>query len=378
MANTVRISPVSKNRDLKTFLKVPFLVYRDDPNWIAPLEFERKNFLSSDNPFFLHAEAKYWVAYQGNSPCGRISAQIDKSIHQSFDSKLGHIGMFECIDDQNVADMLMNAAESWLRQRGMMRAQGPFNLSINQECGVLVKGFDTPPMIMMGHALPYYQKLYEKAGYRKAKDLLAYGLDIPRGFSDKVLRFVEMAKKNPKIRIRDIDMKNYEQELQTFFNIFNDAWSGNWGFVPFTEAESRYTAKNMKILIAEHRVRICYFKDEPVAFMVTLPDINSVIKDFNGKLFPFNVFKFLWRIKAHHPERVRVPLMGVRKKVQGSLVGACMVFLMIETIREQVAKRGGKFAELSWILEDNLPMRKILEEIGCYVYKTYRIYEKTL
>lgn len=378
MASTVRISPVFKNRDLKTFLKVPFLVYRDDPNWIAPLEFERKNFLSSDNPFFLHAEANYWVAYQGNSPCGRISAQIDKSVHQSFDSKLGHIGMFECINDQNVADMLMNAAESWLRQRGMMRAQGPFNLSVNQECGVLVKGFDTPPMIMMGHALPYYQKLYERAGYRKAKDLLAYGLDIPRGFSDKVLRFVEMAKKNPKIRIRDIDMKNYEQELQTFFNIFNDAWSGNWGFVPFTEAESRYTAKNMKILIAEHRVRICYFKDEPVAFMVTLPDINSVIKDFNGKLFPFNVFKFLWRIKAHHPERVRVPLMGVRKKVQGSLVGACMVFLMIETIREQVAKRGGKFAELSWILEDNLPMRKILEEIGCYVYKTYRIYEKTL
>lgn len=378
MANACRISLVSKKPDLETFLRVPFFIYRNDPNWTAPLEIERKIFLSSDNPFFLHAEAKYWVAYQDNSPCGRISAQIDKSVLQTIDPKLGHIGMFECVDDQNVADMLMNTAETWLRERGMTRAQGPFNLSVNQECGVLVKGFDAPPMIMMGHALPYYQRLYEKAGYRKVKDLLAYGLDIPRGFSDKVLRFVEMGKKNSNIHIRDIDMKNYERELEIFFDIFNDAWSGNWGFVPFSKAESRYAAKNMKMLIAEHRVRICYFKKEPVAFMVTLPDINCLIKDFNGKLFPFNIFKLLWRIKARHPERVRVPLMGVRKKMQGSLVGACMVFLMIETIREQVAKRGGKFAELSWILEDNLPMRKILEEIGCYIYKSYRIYEKTL
>lgn len=378
MADSLRIHPVSGRSELKAFIRVPFALYHDDPNWVPPLEMERMETLTDKNPYFSHGEAKYWIAYRGSQPVGRISAQVDTLVHQAIDPKLCHIGLFECEDNQEAADVLFRAAEGWLRGKGMTRAQGPYNLSVNEECGVLVKGFDTPPMIMMGHARPYYQRLYEKAGYRKAKDLYAYGLDITRGFSEKVLRFVEMGKRNPAIHIRDIDMKNYDREIDAFFSIFNDAWSGNWGFVPFTDAEGRHAAKNMKMLIAPHRVRICYFHGEPAAFMVTLPDLNRFIRDFNGKLFPFNLVKLLWRLKTQYPERMRVPLMGVRKKLQGTLAGACMVLLLMETIREQVAGRGGKFAELSWILEDNMPMRKILEEVGCVIYKTYRIYEKAI
>ena len=378
MADPLRIHPVSGSGELKTFIRVPFALYRDDPQWVPPLTLERMETLTDKNPYFRHGEAKYWIAFRGREAIGRVSAQVDSLVHETIDGKLGHIGLLECADDLEAAERLLQTAEAWLKGKGMTRAQGPFNLSVNEECGVLVKGFDTPPMIMMGHARPYYQRLYEKAGYRKAKDLYAYGLDITRGFSDKVMRFVEMGKRNPAIEIRDIDMKNYDRELAAFFSIFNDAWSGNWGFVPFAEAEARHAAKNMKMLIAPHRVRICHFHGEPAAFMVTLPDLNGCIKDFGGKLFPLNIFRLLWRLKTAYPERVRVPLMGVRKHLQGTLGGACMVFLLIETIREQVAARGGKFAELSWILEDNMPMRKILEEIGCVIYKTYRIYEKAI
>jgi hypothetical protein len=378
MAEPVRIHPVSGTKDLKAFIRVPFALYKNDPNWVPPLEMERLDTLSDKNPYFRHGEAKYWIATRGSEPVGRISAQVDRLVLETIDPKLGHIGLFECADDFEAADALFRAAEGWLRTKGMTRAQGPFNLSVNEECGVLVKGFDTPPMIMMGHGLPYYPRLYEKAGYRKAKDMFAYGLDITKRFSDKVMRFVQMGQRNPAIAIRDIDMKHYDRELGDFFSIFNDAWSGNWGFIPFTDAEGRHAAKNMKMLVAPHRVRICHFHGEPAAFMVTLPDVNAYVRDFDGKLFPFNLFKLIWRLKTKYPERVRVPLMGVRKKLQGTIGGACMVFLLIETIREQVTGRGGTFAELSWILEDNMPMRKILEEIGCVIYKTYRIYEKPL
>ncbi|HXV74154.1 MAG TPA: N-acetyltransferase, partial [Sphingomonadales bacterium] len=197
MADPLRIHPVSGSAELKAFIRVPLSLYRNDPNWVPPLEFERKETLGPKNPYFLHGEAKYWIAFRGAETVGRISAQTDALVHQTIDPTLGHIGLFECADDQEAADALFRVAEGWLRAKGMARAQGPYNLSVNEECGVLVKGFDTPPMIMMGHALSYYQRLYERSGYKKAKDLYAYGLDITKGFSEKVQRFVDMGKRNP-------------------------------------------------------------------------------------------------------------------------------------------------------------------------------------
>lgn len=378
MAGGPVIRPVSGKADLKTFIRVPFPLYKDDPNWVPPLMVERLESLGPKNPYFKHAEAQYWIAERAGKPVGRISAQTDTLVHRTIDPRLGQFGLFECENDPAAAKALFAAAEHWLKARGMTRAQGPFNLSVNEECGLLVDGFDTPPMVMMGHALPYYQKLYREAGYSKAKDMYAYGLGITEGFSRRVMRFVEMAQRNKAIEIRDIDMKHYGRDLDHFFSIFNDAWSGNWGFVPFTEAEARHAAKTMKPLVRPHLVRICFYKGEPAAFMVTLPDLNHWIRDFGGKLFPFNVFRLLWRMKMQPWERLRVPLMGVRKPLQGTIAGGGMVFLLIETIRAEAVKRGGKFGELSWILEDNTAMNKILVEIGCTIYKTYRIFEKKL
>ena len=378
MANDIRIHPVSGKQDLKAFIHVPDALYADDPNWIQPLEVERMGVLTDKNPYFLRSEAQYFIAYRGDRAVGRISAQVDQLALEYIDPRMGHIGFFECEDDTGTAKALFEAAEGWLKSKGMTKSRGPFSLSVNEECGLLVKGFDTPPMIMMGHALPYYEKLYKATGYRKAKDMFAYFLNIRKGFDEKILRFVAMGQRNKSIEIRDADLNNYDAELKEFFSIFNDAWAGNWGFIPFTDEEARHAAKEMKPVVAAHRCRICSYKGETVAFMITLPDTNDMIRDFKGKLYPFNIFKLLWRIKMKYPKRVRVPLMGVRRHMQGTMAGACMVFMMIEPIRVEVYKRGGKVGELSWILEDNDAMNKILADIGCLKYKTYRVFDKKI
>ena len=378
MTSELHIHLVSGKADLKAFIHVPDALYADDPNWIQPLEVERMGVLTDKNPYFLNGEAQYFIAYRGDQPVGRISAQVDQLALECIDPKMGHIGFFECEDNVGTAKALFKAAEGWLKSKGMTKVRGPFSPSVKTECGLLVKGFETPPMIMMGHALPYYEKLYKAAGYKKAMDMFAYLLDITKEFDEKMLRFVAMGERNKSIEIRDIDMKRYSQELDHFFEIYNDAWANNWGFIPLTDEEWRHTKKEMKPLIAAHRSRICSYKGEPVAFMVALPDINDFTKDFKGKLFPFNIFKLLWRIKTKYPERGRVPLMGLRRNMQGTLPGACMVFMLIETIRREFCKRGGKIGELSWILEDNDAMNKILVDIGCVKYKTYRMFEKTL
>ncbi len=378
MANKIRIHPVSGKADLKAFIHVPDALYADDPNWIQPLEVERMDVLTEKNPYFLNGEARYFIAYCGDRAVGRISAQVDQLALEYVDPKMGHIGFFECQDDAATAKVLFEAAEGWLKSKGMTKVRGPFSPSVKTECGLLVKGFDTPPMVMMGHALPYYESLYKATGYKKAKDMFAYKLDISKGFNEKMLRFVAMGQRNKSIEIRDADLTRYDEELKEFFSIFNDAWADNWGFIPFTDEEARRAAKEMKPVVAAHRCRICHYKDEPVAFMITLPDTNDLIKDLEGKLYPFNIFKLLWRIKTKYPERVRVPLMGVRRHMQGTMAGACMVFMMIETIRQEVYKRGGKIGELSWVLEDNDAMNKILIDIGCIQYKTYRMFDKNL
>jgi len=379
MGSDVKILPVTDKAGLMAFIRAPYALYKDDPHYIAPLEMDRVDTLSTDkNPFFKHAKAQYWIAYRGDQPVGTISAQVDTLVHKHVDPKQGQIGFFECENNSATAKALFKTAEGWLKENGCAKAAGPFNLSINEECGLLIDGFDTPPMVMMGHHLPYYQDLFKAAGYKKAKDMYAYILDILPGFPEKTQRIVKMAENNPRIKIRDMDMKNYDGELATFFDIFNDAWSGNWGFIPFTDEEGRHAAKAMKPVMQPGWVRICSYKDEEVSFMVTIPDVNSLTHDFKGKLFPFNILKLLWRLKVGKVKRVRVPLMGVRKHLQGSMAGASMVFLLIETIRRKVVADGGEVGELSWILEDNDAMNKILIDIGCIKYKTYRVFEKRI
>lgn len=375
----IRIEPVISRADLKRFIRVPYPIYADDPNWVCPLEIERMDLLRKDkNPFYLHAEGQYWIACRGGQPVGRISAQIDRLVCDVIAPDLGQFGMFECIDDQAVADALFGAAEAWLGERGVKRVRGPYSLSVNEETGLLVDGFETPPMIMMGHAKPWYERLVRDAGYGQIKELYAYYLDISRKFPDRVWRVVKIAERRSSIKIRELNMKEFDRDLEDIFSIFNEAWAENWGFVPFTPEEARHAAKSLKPFLKPHLVRLIEVDNEVAAFMITLPDVNDWIKDLNGRLLPFGWIKLLWRLARFRPTRLRVPLMGVRKKYQGGPIGGAMAFLLIDTIRVAAVKRGIIFGEFSWILEDNTAMMSIAEEVDSERYKTYRLYEKAI
>lgn len=379
MTAETRIIPVETRAELKRFIRMPTPLYAHDPNWVQPLEIERLDLLSRDkNPFFEHAEAQYWLAMQGERAVGRISAQIDRLVLEQIDPHLGQFGMFESIDDQGVADALFQTAESWLRAKGIRRMRGPYNLSVNEECGLLIDGFDMPPMIMMGHARPYYEILLRTAGCSQIKELYAYSLDVTREFPDKVRRVVKAAGRNNRLLIRGLDKKNFDRDLQAIFSIFNEAWAGNWGFVPFTDAEARHAASQMKPILKPHLVQLCEIDGEIAAFMITIPDVNDWIKDLGGRLLPLGWLKLAWRIIRFRPTRLRVPLMGVRKKYQGGAAAGAMAYLLIEHIRAAGAQKGALFGEISWILEDNLPMMAIAKQIDSQCYKTYRIYEKEL
>ncbi|PCJ33929.1 MAG: N-acetyltransferase [Alphaproteobacteria bacterium] len=381
MTSAITVKEVKNKQDLHRFVKVPWDLYKDDPNWVAPLILERMETLDpSKNPYFEHAHAKFWLAYKGEQIIGRISAQIDELVEQRHHEKIGHFGFFECINDAQAAKALLDTASQWLKQNGRDKMIGPFSLSINEEAGMLVDGFDTPPSLMMNHALPYYQDLMTSYGMEKAKDLWAYYLKFDRDvLPPTIKKMITRSMRDGKIRLRPINMKNYEEDLKTILDIFNDAWSENWMALPFTEAELNKTVKDMKLLIRGDFAYIAEYDGVPMAMMVTLPNLNEIIADMKGSLFPFGILKLLWRLKIRPTYKtVRVPLMGVRKEFQNTAVGGAMAFALIEESRIQATKAGCTHAELSWVLEENTRLSKMLETIGCKRYKNYRMYVKTL
>jgi hypothetical protein len=374
----VRVVAAAEGSEFRAFLGVPSRVFRNDPNWVPPLLTERRQALDrSKNPYFAHAEACYWVCYRDGRPVGRISAQIDRAYLDRHGDATGHFGLLDAEDDPQVFTVLLDTAEAWLRDCGMRRATGPFSLSINEESGLLVDGFDTPPMLMMGHARPYYQTRLEEAGYAKSKDLYAYIHDLDAAIPEPIARLLERLGSNPRIKLRSLNLARYQEELATALAIFNDAWCDNWGFVPLTEAEIAHAAASLKPLIREDLVWFADVDGEPVAMAVMLPNLNEAIADLGGRLLPFGWAKLLWRLKRRMTT-ARVPLMGVRKAFTSSNLGGVLAFTVINAIREGAIRAGFRRVEMSWILEDNLPMRRILERIGSRQYKTYRIYEKAL
>ncbi len=372
-ATGIEILPVAGRAGMDRFIRVPFDLHRDDPTWIPPLLMERRAALSaSGNPYFRHADAAFWIARRDGRDVGRVSAQIDRLA----EAGTGHFGMLAAVDDPAVVGALMDTAERWLRARGATRALGPFNLSINEETGLLVDGFDTPPMLMMGHDRPYLGPLLERAGYTKAKDVQAYlsqGPELPAGVKAMNARPLP-----PNVRIRRMRMADYRQEVGALTDIFNDAWSGNWGFVPLTGDEIDHMAKQMKPLIDERLVWFAEVDGEPAAFAVCLPNLNEAIRDLDGRLLPFGWAKLLWRLKVSGVSSGRVPLMGVRRKHANSLMGGLLAFLIIAAVRREAAALGLHRIEMSWVLEDNQPMRRIAEAVGGRPYKTYRVYGKAL
>ena len=373
------VHPVESRSSRKAFVDFAWEVYRDDPYWIPPLKGEVHGLLDpKKNPWFGHGRARYWLAERSGKLVGRISAQVDDLVQEHMAPGTGQWGMFEALDGEAAA-ALIATAEEWLRGQGMTRALGPISISIWDEPGLLIEGFEQSPMVMMGHHRPEYRAWIEAAGYEKAKDLHTYELDIRIDMIPVIDRLIKSGEKNPRIHLRNVDKSRFEQEAAIILNLLNDAWSDNWGFVPLTEAEIAYAGKKLKPIIYEDLVRVAEYEGEPVAFMITIPDINELIRDLNGELFPFGWAKLLWRLRRPRTRRVRVPLMGVAKKLQGSRLAGQLAFMLIEQIRRAcVDKYGVTHGEFGWVLEDNQGMMSIAQLPGATINHTYRIFEKAL
>jgi len=379
MTQTVRVRPVHGKEDLRAFLDVPFAIYADDPNWVAPLYLERFEHLDpKKNPYFRHAEVELFIAYRSGRPVGRISAQLCRLRTERYKDGIGQFGFLEAENDPTVFAALFDAAAAWLKQRGATAIQGPFSFSINDETGLLVEGFDTPPSMMMGHALPYYAARMEEAGFAKAKDVIAYDLFAEGALPRPLKSALDKALADKDVTLRPLDKKQLLKEMRTVVSIANDAWSDNWGFVPWTEDEMTALAGNLKMLVTGDYVAIAEYKGEAAAMAITLPNINDWIAGLDGKLLPFGWAKLGWSLFAGPPKAVRMPLMGVRRKYHGTVTGAVLGMSVIARVRDFHVARGTTRGEASWILEDNMPMRRMIEHFGGRPYKTYRIYEKLI
>ncbi len=378
------VAPVAGKADFTAFIDLPFRLYADDPHWVPPLKGEVRELLTpGKNPFFEHADVQLFLARRDGAVVGRISAHIDHLAltlppEQGMGPGTGNWGLMEAVDSEVMAALIARA-EDWLRAHGMTRVLAPLRLSIWDEPGLLVKGADHSPMVMMAHHDPRYQAWIEALGYAHTKSLLTYDLDITTGFGPLIERIVASGEKNPRIRIRKVDLQRFDQEAATILGILNDAWSSNWGFVPITDSEIAYVGKKLKPLVKDDLVMIAELEGEPVAFMMTLPDLNGPIKAIRGKLFPFGWAKLLWWLWRPTDASMRVPLMGVLKRLQSSRLASQLAFMMIETIRRvAIVKYGTRRSEFGWVLDDNQGMNAIGEAIGGKVNREYFVYQKTL
>jgi GNAT superfamily N-acetyltransferase len=375
VSSVLDVRPVAGRADLERFLKLPWLIYEGDPNWVPPLLSDvRKALDPQKHPFYEHAEVALFLARRGRDVVGRIAAVVNRAHNEFHEDRLGFFGLFECIDDQGVADALLEKAEAWLRERGMSAVQGPMNLSTNEEVcspGVLIDGWQRPPAILMGHNPRYYAELITRAGYAKTKDLLAYWLESETTPA-RLQRSYDRLLRDGRVKLRSLDVRRFDDEVAVVRDIYNSAWERNWGFVPMSGAELDYMARHLKPIVEP---KLCAFAEvdgEPVGFALGLPDYNVALKHVDGRLFPFGLVKLLWhRRKIAH---ARAITLGLKPGFRGrGLDGLLIAHLFIEAKKVGIWK-----GECSWILEDNWDMRRGLDRIGGVPDKTYRLYEKPL
>ncbi len=378
------ISPVVTKADLKAFVDLPYRLYADNPNWTPPLKGEVYALLTpGKNPWFEHGEAQYFLAKVDGRVVGRISAHIDhlalkQPVEQGMGPGFGNWGLFEA-ETAEIGNALLHTAEQHLRSKGMTRSVGPISLCMWDEPGLLVSGHETPATVMMGYNVADYEPWIDAAGYRGIEDLFTYSVPISDGFPELVNRIVASGDRNGRIKIRKVDKSRFDEEAAIILNILNDAWCDNWGFVPFTDSEIAYGGKKLKPIVYEDLIRIAEVDGRPVAFMMTLPNLNEKLAGFGGSLWPFNWAKLLWWLRAPKVKIMRVPLMGVIKELQSSRIASQLAFMLIEYIRrESVVKFGTTHGDFGWVLASNGPMRSVGEAVGGTVDKVYRIYEKAL
>lgn len=368
------VTIVTTKEERKAFLDFPYSHYEGDEHWIAPLRMEQKKLIDQDkNAFYRNGNIALFLAEQNGEICGRIAAIEDHRFNDFHGTKIGFFGFFECIDDESVAKLLFKVATDWLNERGYNDVLGPSNPSMMDEIGILVDGFQHDPSILMPYHKPYYDRLIKSAGLEKEMDMYAYRVTQETVSFDRMYRAEEVVKRRyPMLRIREIDLKNIDSEIQIVRKIFNEAWKDNWGFIPLTEEELAATADDFKMILDPKVAHIAEIAGEPIAFSIALPDLNQALKklDGDGKLFPFGIFKLLWQQRKIN--RIRTALMGVMPEYQGKGIDALLHKEAILNGREQ----GYKSSELSWVLETNTNMMRVAERIGARIEKTYRMYRK--
>lgn len=348
-------------------------IYTKDPNWVPPLLIERKEFLDeAKNPFFEFGKVELFLAEKDGQVVGRIAAIEDPRYNEFHDVKLGGFGLFECVDDAAVSQALFDAAEAWCAERGLHTMWGPVSFSTNQECGLLVENFDDPPAILMTYNPPYYATLIEQAGYSKAKDLWAWDMPPDTPVPEKVKRVAEKIRKREDLKVRSVDMKRLDEEIERMEVIYNESWEKNWGFVPMTPAEFKKMGEDLKQIVVADLVLMAEVRGEPVAFSLTLPDFNEALGKINGRLLPTGLIKLLWH--ARKIQRTRLVALGIRAKWRKKGIDSILCMDTITTAH----KLGYTKGEVSWTLEDNDLVNRAIEVMGGKRYKTYRMFEKSL
>lgn len=378
------IEPVTTKAQTKQFVDLAYRLNDGDPNWVPPLKSEVYNLITpGKNPFFEHARVQFFLAKRNGEAVGRISAHIDElalsqPAEQGMGPGTGNWGLMEA-SDEAVMHALILTAEKWLEGQGMDRVLAPFSMSVWEEPGLLTKGHDHSPMIMMGHHNAAYQSWIESCNYTVAKRLVTYYLEVASGLPKLINRIVASGERNKRIAVRRVDRKNFDRDAAIIMGLLNDAWSSNWGFVPMTDHEIAHAAKSLKPIVHEELIRIAELEGEPVAFMMTLPNINQMIKPMKGSLWPFGWAKLLWWLRFPKSKDMRVPLMGVKSELQNSRLASQLAFMMIEHIRLDAAEKfGTTHAEIGWILDDNQGMVAIANSLSAEINREYLIYEKAL
>ena len=375
MDNNTEIVPLSRNaRQVLRFLKVSYGIYRDDPHWVAPLLMDLKRVFTDENPLFEHAEMAMWVARRDGRDVGRIAGILDRNHNRMQKDNAAFFGFFECVNDAAVSRQLFDAMFAWARQQGARRVMGPMNPTTNDECGLLADGFDSSPVFMMPYNPAYYLDLVAAEGFRKAKDLLAFHIDVAKCPLDRLARIADKTRqRHPEMTFTPVRKATLTRDLAKVKEIYNAAWQANWGFVPMTDAEIDFMAARLKPLLMEGLVWVAETPAEPVGFMLAMPDYNIALKPLRGHVFTPKLLGFLpYVLGRKYPPQCRVITLGVKEKYRNRGLEAVM---LTEGFKAGI-KVGFKKAEASWILEDNVMMCRLLEVFGGKVYKTYRIYER--
>lgn len=378
------IDPIDGKKGRAEFVDVGRAFASREPHWVPQLRSEQLELVDPErNPFFEHASHQFFIARRGEAAVGRISAHIDHLAlelrrEQGFGPGTGMFGYFDA-EDEATAHALLQSAGEWLRAKGMTRILGPISMSVWEEPGLLVEGQDHDPMIMMGHHPAHYRGWIESAGFALSKTLLTYDLDVGPDFPPLIRRIVQSGERNPRIVVREVDIKRWDAEVETILGILNDAWSSNWGFVPFTSREIAYAGKKLKPIIHPELNLVAEFDGRPVAFMLTLPDVNGVLRRIDGRLLPFGWLHLLRWMRKPVGTGMRVPLMGVLREFHSTRLASQLAFMMISRIRDTaVEKYGTTRAEIGWILDDNQGMVAIADAIESRVNRRYAVFERPL